>query len=346
MLKAGIVGFGVMGKKHFQCYQMMPDVQVVAICETNKIKKDDTTHAAANVGKKDAELDLDNVKLYKDYHQMLVDEELDLVSITVPTFMHADFTTKALKAGLHVLCEKPMALTLEECRLMMTEAEKSCRVLQIAHCIRFWPEYVKTKEIIDSGRYGKVKAAAFQRLSSFPTWGWKNWQQNGEKNGGAMMDLHIHDTDIILHWFGLPSSVFCSATKGPSGSFDHINTHYTYADDKTVVAEASWLMAPSYGFKMAFTVLLENATIIFDSTSNPTLKILTCGNETFTLPSQQKDGYLHQIEYFIKTIRGEQPLEIISPQQAYDTVRIALAEKTSATERKPVDLESLVFNNY
>jgi len=276
-----------------------------------------------------------------------MEEELDLVSITLPTFMHADFTVQALEAGLHVLCEKPMALSLEECRLMMKEAEKSGKKLQIGHCIRFWPEYVKTKEIIDSGRYGKVKAAAFQRLSSFPTWGWKNWQQDGDKNGGAMMDLHIHDTDIILHWFGLPTSVFTSATKGPSGNFDHINTHYAYTDGKTVVAEASWLMAPSFGFKMAFTLVLENATIIYDSTSKSKLKIYTLENETFTFPAQQKDAYWYQIEHFINNLRGEQTLEIISPQQAYETVRTALAEKQSATERKAVDLESsLVFNSY
>jgi predicted dehydrogenase len=341
MLNAGIVGFGVMGKTHCKCYQTLPGVRVAAICETGDIKKTvGTSQAAANLGKLDAEMNIDNVRLYSDFDKMLREEKLDMISIALPTFMHTDFTVKAFEAGIHVLCEKPMALTLPECRRMIDAAEKSGKVLQIGHCVRFWPEYVKARQFINSGEYGQVRAATFQRLSAFPTWGWKNWQQNGSKNGGAMMDLHIHDTDIILHWFGVPASVFCTAARGPSGDYDHIVTQYSYPD-RVVTAEASWLMAPGFGFRMGFNIALEKATIIFDSACEPSLKIYTNDNKTYTPEPEKKDGYWFEIEYFVKTILGEKQPQIITPQQSYDAVRIAIAEKTSANEHRKVGLSEV-----
>ena len=342
MLKAGVVGFGVMGKTHCKCYHSFPGVQVVAICEIGDIKKLGTSQAAANLGKLDTAMDIENVRLYSDFDKMLQDEKLDLISITLPTYMHADYTVKALEAGLHVLCEKPMALDLEQCQLMIDAAKRSGKVLQIGHCIRFWPEYVKARHIIESGEYGKVRAATFQRLSAPPTWSWNNWQRAGSKNGGgAMMDLHIHDVDIILHWFGLPESVYTSAAQGPTGCYDHILTQYAYPDDKVVTAEASWLMAPGFGFRMSFNIALEKATITFDSTSDPSLKIHTFDNKTYTPAPENKDGYWFEIEYFIKTILGEKLPRIITPQQSYDAVRIALAEKISADEHLKVELSEV-----
>jgi predicted dehydrogenase len=338
MLNAGVVGFGVMGKTHFKCYQSLPDVRVAAICETSDIKMASTSQAAANLGNLNTEINIESVHIYKDFERMLSEQNLDLVSITLPTFMHADFTTKALKAGVNVLCEKPMALNLDECRRMIDAAKESGKVLQIGHCVRFWPEYVKAKQIIDSGQYGQVRAATFQRLSAFPTWSWNDWQRNGSKNGGTIMDLHIHDTDIILHWFGVPASVFCGAVRGPTGDYDHIVTQYSYPDDKVVAAEASWLMAPGFGFRMGFNIALEKATIAFDSTCEPSLKLYTFDNETLIPSLEKKDGYWFEIDYFVKTILGKKLPPLITPQQSYDAVRIVLAEKLSANEHRKVEL--------
>ncbi len=332
MLNVGIVGFGVMGKTHFKCYRAMPEVNVTAICDAADINIAAQTQASANLGKMESDIDITNVHIYKDFQKMLREEKLDLVSITLPTFMHADFTIKALQAGVNVLCEKPMSLTLDGCQAMIDAAEKSKKVLQIGHCIRFWPEYVRAKEIINSGEYGQVKAASFQRLSSSPTWSWNNWLQDESKNGGAIMDLHIHDVDIILHWFGIPASVFSTATAG----YNYVMTQYLYPDDKVVTAEASWLMAPGFGFKMAFNIVLEKATIIFDSTQETALKIYMLDGTTYIPEPEKKDGYWFEIEYFVKTVSGQKLPPIITPQQSLDVVRIALAEKLSAKEHRKV----------
>ncbi len=170
MIKVGIAGLGFMGRMHYKCYKALPGVQVVAICDANPSIKEDTQHAVGNIGDAQAGIDFGSFKLYADYEGMLKEAKLDAVSITLPTYLHTDFSIKAMRAGVHVLCEKPMALNVKDCKRMIAAANKSGKMLQIGHCVRFWPEYAKAKEIVDSGKYGKVIAATFQRFGSAPPW--------------------------------------------------------------------------------------------------------------------------------------------------------------------------------
>ena len=149
MKRIGIVGFGFMGKMHFRCYKDNDNAQIVAICDAdaNKLKED--CEVVGNVEGAEEKIDLADIELYTDYDKMLAEANLDAVSITLPTFMHKDFTVKAVQAGVNVLCEKPMALDEHDCLDMIIEAQQNKKILQIGHCVRFWPEYAKTKEIID-----------------------------------------------------------------------------------------------------------------------------------------------------------------------------------------------------
>ena len=140
MIRVGIVGLGFMGKMHFRCYQALEDVQVVAICDIDRAKFEDSGGTAGNIEGAEAPLDFTGIGLYDDFDKMLAEANLDAISITLPTYMHKDFTVKALGAGVNVLCEKPMALTVEDGSEMMAAADRSGKLLQTGHCIRFWPE--------------------------------------------------------------------------------------------------------------------------------------------------------------------------------------------------------------
>ena len=133
MVKVGIVGFGFMGNMHFRCYEANDDAKVVAICDAdeNKLKGGGT---AGNIGGTEEALDLTGVELFTDFDKMLKDADLDVVSVTLPTHMHRDFTVKALEAGFNVMCEKPMAIDTVQCQEMIDAAEKNGKVLQIGHC--------------------------------------------------------------------------------------------------------------------------------------------------------------------------------------------------------------------
>jgi len=169
MLRIGIAGFGFMGRMHYKCWQRLKAAKVVAVCDVNPNIEEDTKRAVGNVGDAEAAIDFSSLQLYTDFEKMLKAEKLDAVSITLPTYLHTDYSIKALQAGLNVLCEKPMSLNVKDCQRMIAEAKRSKKVLQIGHCVRFWPEYAKAKEIVDSGKYGKVIAATFQRLGAAPT---------------------------------------------------------------------------------------------------------------------------------------------------------------------------------
>jgi predicted dehydrogenase len=338
MIKVGVVGFGFMGKMHFNCYRKIKNVRMAALCDIEPGKFTQKSGTAGNIKGADKPLDFTGVELFEDFDTMLKNAELDAVSITLPTYLHCEYTLKALKSGLNVLCEKPMALTAQECEKMSAAAQKSKRILQIGHCIRFWPEYAKAKEIIDSGKYGKVKSASFQRLSLTPTWSWQNWLMDGRKSGGANLDLHIHDSDFVQYLFGMPKSVFSRGAKGPSKAIDHIVTQYLYADNKVVVAEGGWMMKPGFGFQMSFNIVLENATISYDCTRSPAFKLADAKGNTIQLKVVAGDGYSCELEHFVKAVSGKSVPKIITPKESLQSVKLVLAEQKSSQTGKAVSL--------
>jgi predicted dehydrogenase len=231
-----------------------------------------------------------------------------------------------------------MAMSVGQCKEMIAAAKAGRRVLQIGHCIRFWPEYVKAKQIVDSGIYGDVLAASFRRISTVPGWSWRNWLINQSQSGGAIMDLHIHDADYVQYLFGLPSAVRSQAVVGPSGGFDYVATQYVYKDPKVVVAEGGFVMSPGFKFEMSFVISLEKATLVFDCRHTPTLQLCLVKGGCITPKVKPGDGWSREIAHFVRRIAGKKVPEIISPVDSLNAVRIVLAEKQSAETKKEVKL--------
>jgi len=332
MIRVGIVGFGFMGRMHYRCWKALKDVTVTAICDADAKSLKPSTTVTGNLSNAADTIDLSGVRTFTSYDEMLSAKVTDTVSITLPTNLHPDFTIKALQSGQHVLCEKPMALTTVECDRMIDAAKKSDRVLQIGHCIRFWPEYAKTREIILSGKHGKVLAANFQRFSPMPAWSTGNWLGDEKKSGGMPLDLHIHDTDFVHHLFGMPKSVMSVSDKAMS----HIFTTFLYNDETVITAEASWRVSPVLGFSMSFRITLEKATIIYDCTKTPAFLVYPFEGKAFTPELLAGDGYSREVEHFARRIRGENVEEVLTLEQSKETVRFVLAEKESALKRSIV----------
>ena len=338
MLRIGIVGWGFMGKMHFRCYKSATNVEVTAICDADAKQLQNSSGVAGNISGAEDDLDLSNIALYSDLSKMLAEEKLDALSIASPTFLHASQTIEALNVGVHVFCEKPMSLNSGDCREMAEVAKQSGKTLQIGHCIRFWPEYVQAKEIIDSQKYGKVLAATFQRLSLTPTWSWDNCFLDGKRSGGAMLDLHIHDTDYVQYVFGMPKEVFSRGVIGLSGEFDHTVTQYLYGNDCVITAEGGWIMAPGFGFEMSFKIMLEKATLVYSSAQEPTFRIFPIDGETIIPEIPTGDGYSFEIQHFVDTLSGKAVPSIITPEQSGDSVKIIEAEKESIRNNDKISL--------
>jgi len=335
MIRVGIVGLGFMGRMHYRCWKTQPGATITAICEANpKVLADAGGAPKGNVQGAADHIDLSGIKTFTDFDAMLASGEVDAISITLPTFVHPDTTIKALKAGVHVLCEKPMALNPAECDRMIAAAEETGKILQIGHCIRFWPEYVVARDLVNSGEYGKPIAASFRRFSTAPNWSPDNWFADESRSGGQPLDLHIHDTDYVHHLFGMPAAV--SSIADPPLAY--ISSQYFYPGGPAVVAESTWRMAPTFGFEMSFNIVLEKATIVFDCTRTPAFRVCPAEGEAFTPTLPAGDGYTREIDHFARAAAGEALEPVVTPFQSRETVRLVLAEKESAREGRRVDL--------
>lgn len=338
MLKVGIVGLGFMGRMHYRCWTAIKDVQVVALCDANPNIIEDSKQAGGNIeGASDA-FNFDAANLYHDLDEMLQKENLDAVSITLPTHLHMKTAISALQAGCHVLCEKPMALNIDQCDQMIAAAQQTGKTLQIGQCIRFWPEYAYAKNIVETGKYGPCIAATFTRLSSPPGWSAEGWLLDTARSGGMVLDLHIHDTDFVHYLFGMPRAVQSFGIRDQGGGFGHVVTHYRYNDDKVISAEGGWLMTGSFGFEMSFHIVLEKADLVYDCTQSPAFRLCPADADAFTPELPAGDGYSAEIDYFAKVIQGQNLPPVASLQQCRDSVKIVHAEIESAGKKAEIAL--------
>jgi predicted dehydrogenase len=335
MIRVGIVGLGFMGRMHYRCWKAIPGASVTAICESNpKVLAAAGQPSGGNVGGAADHIDLEGLAVHTDLGELLASKSVDALSITLPTFLHAEATVRALEAGVHVLCEKPMALSIEECDRMVAAAGRAGRVLQIGHCIRFWPEYVATRRLIQEGKYGKPIGASLRRYTAMPAWSPDSWFADEKRSGGQPLDLHIHDTDYVHHVFGMPAAVSSVADVPQT----YISTQYHYQNGLAVVAESTWRMAPAFGFEMSFVVVLERATILYSSSGSPVLRVLTADGSPPAVEVPPGDGYSREVEHFARAVAGEPVEPIITARDARETLRLVLAEKQSAREGRRVEL--------
>src|SRR5258705_7484011 len=192
-----------MGWIHWLAYQRMGGVRVTAISTRNPQRlAGDWRGIQGNFGPPGEQIDLTGVSAHADFEKLLDDPQVDLVDITLPNSLHADVAIRALEVGKHVLCEKPMALTLADCERMVAAAKKANRLLMIGHVLPFFPEYDWALKVIRSGDYGRVRGGAFRRVISDPTWIKDFWSP--ELIGGPMLDLPIQQAQFLPVVFRLP----------------------------------------------------------------------------------------------------------------------------------------------
>jgi predicted dehydrogenase len=189
--------------------------------------------------------------------------------------------------------------------------------------MRFWPGWSWLKKIVTEKTYGEVHAANFRRVSAKPAWG-----KAGTHIGGALLDLHIHDTDFVNFLFGRPAAVFSSGVMDAACNVDHVVSHYYYKHGPAVHAEGSWLLPD--GFNMSFTLHCERATIDFDLSRNgEALRLHEIGKKIRTVKLKQTDGYNEEIRYFVDCVaRGERPT-VVTPRDGVTALELCAAEEKS-----------------
>jgi predicted dehydrogenase len=331
MVKVGIVGLGFMAATHIKAYRQIPEAQLVAVCNPSGRHLDgDLSKVAGNVGDNaPVKLDMSQIKAYRNFDEMLADPGIDLIDICTPTAAHPSQAVAALKAGKHVLCEKPLARTPELAREIVAAAKSAKGFFMPAMCVRFLPEWVWVKEAIANETYGKVLGARFRRVAEPPGWGQHNFF-DGERSGGALLDLHIHDTDFVQFCFGRPKAVLSAGYVKFSGAVDHVITQYQVASGAMVHAEGSWAMTGGFGFTMSYTVNFEKATVDYDMARGAdSLKVFELGQPARVVKCEGPDCYAREMRHLIEAITNGKAPTIVTAEDALSAVEICEAEAKS-----------------
>ena len=329
-LKIALIGFGGIARAHYSGYLTLLEKNapftLVAACDVNPAQFD--RFLKINTATEPVKLD-PSVRTYTNVDDLLANEDFDMADICLPSYLHCEYTVKCLRAGKHVLCEKPMALSSAQCEEMIATAKECGKQLMIAQCLRFHPDYLYLKKAVEEGTYGKLLHLEMNRLSAYPIWGYENWFSFTEKSGGCILDMHIHDIDMARFLLGEPQAVSTVASDGIS-RWQRENTRLYYPDGLTVIANGSWSETRGTPFVESYRAVFEHATIIHDPGEK--LKLYREGEEVSNPETPEIDAYAAEIEYFIHIVLEEKENTVNPPESAANTVRLIEALRKSADE--------------
>ena len=290
-----------MGGVHLHALREVAGATLAAVFSNDERQlTGDLTATQGNLGRPGERLDFSGIKVYRDIDAVLGDSDIDAVDLCLPTFLHEDVAVAALRAGKHVLVEKPMALEGATARRIIAEAERAGKILMCAQVLRFFPQYVALRNAMPG--LGAVRAAFFRRRCAAPAWG--GWLKDPAKSGGGVFDLLIHDVDMCVHLFGAPEAVSAVGLCDTAASLDILHGQLFYPFG-TVVVSGGWQHEGAFPFGMEYSVTLDGGTVEYNSAGRP--PTLFAQTEQ-ALPLEGRDGYAAEIEYFVECCRtGRQP---------------------------------------
>ncbi len=314
MIKVALIGIGGMGGVHFNAYKTIEGCEVVAVAD---VRVDMAKEKVAGT----------NAKVYQDIDTLLANETVDMIDICTPSYMHTELSVKALEAGCHVLCEKPMSISTEDTSRVIETAKRVGKSFMTAHVVRFMAPYVYLRSIVDSGELGKPVHIAMNRYSSIPRWSWEDWMRDVKKSGGTPIDLSIHDLDFARDTFGEPKSVSSVYKRLDNDNNDYIVSNLVY-DGFSITATGTWFDA-EIPFNASYCAVFERGWVELRSGKvykNGVLVDLDVKEEAVSentgINISRADGYAAEIAYFVDCIsRGVSP-DRVTPESSEASVKL------------------------
>jgi len=354
-VKVGIIGSGFEADIHAESFRLMPEeAEVVAVSSP-------TGDHAETLAKK-----YGIPRVFRDYRQMLAEEDIEMVTITAPNYLHARMTVDIAAAGKHIVCEKPFCMTLEEADLMIDTCRKKGVLLMYAEELFFTPKYVKAKQMADEGAFGKLYMVkqCEKHFGPHSPWFW-DVERSG---GGALMDLGCHGIAFCYWFLGRPGikSVYCQMST-------HVHGERTRGEDDCIciiefengavgMVENSW--ARRGGMEDRIEVYGEGGVTYADlhmGNALPTYSEYGFGYAVEKAPTTRgwtwpvyeeiwNYGFPQEMRHFARCVRGrEEPLvtgedgrvvqEVLSAayQSAGTGAKVALPFRPEGVKR-PIDL--------
>jgi myo-inositol 2-dehydrogenase / D-chiro-inositol 1-dehydrogenase len=340
IVRVGVIGSGFIGDAHAEAFKLVPDAKVVAVASPTPGKAKDfaARHRIQHA--------------FEDYRDLLAVKDIDIVTLGIPNDLHAEVTIMAARMGKHVVCEKPLCVTLEQADAMIEACQRANVLLMYAEELVFSPKYVRAKMLIDEGALGRVFAVKQSEEHFGPHSAWF-WDVN-RSGGGTLMDMGCHSVEYGRWVLGKPpvKSVFASLgtyvhgdkTQGEDHSFCIIE----YENSAVCLAENSWAKRGGvddrgeiYG-DQGFTLidLSRGSSLLTYSQVGYGYAVekadITTGY-TFTMYEELwNSGIPQEMQHFVRCVRGlEKPME--TGEDGREVLKILYAAYQSAGEGRRID---------
>ncbi len=219
MIRAGVIGVGAMGQHHVRIYSEMENVELVGISDVSESRVNELAQQYKTRG-------------FTDYNELL-EQNLDAISLVVPTTLHMLIGLDVIKSGANLLVEKPIADTLENAEKLTDAADDAGVKLMVGHIERFNPAVTKLKQIIDSGLLGKIVSISARRVGPY---------NPRIRDVGVILDIGVHDIDVISYLYDKKVNEVYSIAGADIHSFeDHAAIILRYDDVFSGIVETNWL---------------------------------------------------------------------------------------------------------
>lgn len=324
MQRIAVVGAGFMGRTHAEAYKRIEDARVVAVCDQNGALGVEFAGSYSCAA-------------YTDIREFLEREEFEVLDICLPTFLHEEYALLGAKHGRHVFCEKPATLSLESFDRMTGAVERAGRRLLIGQVMRFWPEYDRTRRLLEEGVFGALKAVRAARISVHPNW--SDWYRRAENSGGGLVDLHLHDVDYLCSLFGRPERVYAVGKQNGYGCWNHVASTLRFPGGVDATAEGIIEMQEGYPFTMELRVVGDAASMEYRLRAGVNLEDVAAaqresllfreGRAPEPLNAGTEDAYTLELRYFIRCLETGEAPERITPESVRTSLETVLAIRRS-----------------
>jgi predicted dehydrogenase len=327
MVRLGLIGAGGMAGVYADRTADMNDATIAGVASPNSASSFVADHAPSATA-------------YPDAEALCSSGDVDAVAVLTPTDTHQEMVDVAADHGLAVICEKPLARTVEGARAIADTVTEAGIPFMTAHVVRFFPEYAAAKERVDAGAVGDPGVVRTRRAFGFP--GDRGWFDEFERSGGALLDLAVHDFDYLRWAFGPVERVFTRrADWEAAGHSDVALTTVRHESGVVGHVEVYTVEVPGVPFTTSFEVAGTEGLIEFDLDDVEPFK--RYGEEGVHVPRDpvgddlplRRDGYRRQLDHFVECVEsGADPRVGVAEGAA--SMRVSLGAIESARRGVPV----------
>lgn len=324
MVKVGLIGAGFIGQVHARSLSKLSEASLEMVYDINVESSQ---------------------RIAKEYEAKVADsfetiiKHCDAIVLAVPTDVRHTYLEKAFKTGKPILCEKPLARTVEEGEWILRNVKSTHCIFTVGHVVRFFPEYVNIRNQVLKGKVGDVCEVRSFRGGPLPDW--SSWFKSFKRSGGSILDLAIHDIDFWIWVLGKVKKVSArSLDRSENITKDHCYVLLSFENGALVHIEATWAYPPNSPFRTSVELTGSKGSISFNSIDFSPLSVYI-EEKSFTESPAYLDPYAKVMKSFVNSVIKNSEPEV-TVEDAFRSLEIACLALKSAQKESECLVEGKV----